>query len=117
MAVISMAKIMIVTHRSQASELLEALQHEGICQILNAEEAMVSKDWPELATTAQRPREIEGFLTRLTKSIAFLSKHAETKGGLASLLAPRAVVDRQVYDRGPRDFGFDRRVRADREND
>ena len=39
MAIAQMAKVMIVTHRSQASDLLEALQREGICQILNADEA------------------------------------------------------------------------------
>ena len=57
MAIAQMEKVIIVTHRSQASELLEALQHEGICHILNAEEAMVSKDAPELITEAERPRD------------------------------------------------------------
>ena len=42
MAISEMEKVMIVSHRTQASELLEALQDKGICQVLNAEEAMVS---------------------------------------------------------------------------
>ena len=50
MAIAQMQKILIVSHRSEAGELLEALQADGTCQILNAEEAMVSKDWPRLAT-------------------------------------------------------------------
>ena len=49
MAITKMAKVMIVCHRSQASELLEALQHRGICQILDAEQASVTKDAPDLA--------------------------------------------------------------------
>jgi len=34
MAIAPMTKVMIVCHRSQVSDLLEALQEEGICQIL-----------------------------------------------------------------------------------
>ena len=55
MAIVQMAKVMIVTHRSQASDLLEALQREGICQILNADEAAVSRDFPDLAGGGERP--------------------------------------------------------------
>jgi len=98
MAIAQMAKVIIVTHRSQASELLEILQREGICQILNAEEAMVSKDWPELGTTAQRPRDIEELLNKLTKSIAFLKGYAESRKSFASVLAPRTVIDEQSYN-------------------
>ena len=47
MAISMMAKMIIVTHRTDSAELLEALQHEGICQILNSEEATVSRDMPE----------------------------------------------------------------------
>ncbi|MHC4691670.1 MAG: V-type ATP synthase subunit I, partial [Planctomycetota bacterium] len=88
----------IVTHRSQASDLLEALQHEGICQILNAEEAIVSRDAPELAVQAEKPRDIENLLNRLTKSIEFLKTYAKLQKGLASALAPRTVIDSQSYD-------------------
>jgi len=98
MAIAQMEKVIIVTHRSQASELLEALQHEGICHILNAEEAMVSKDAPELITTAERPRDIENILNRLTRSIEFLKTYASPQKGLASMLAPRAVIDVQSYN-------------------
>ncbi len=98
MAIAQMEKIIIVTHRSQASELLEALQHEGICHILNAEEAIVSRDSPDLAATAERPRDIENLLNRLTKSIEFLKAYAASQKGLASMLAPRAVIDVQSYD-------------------
>ncbi|MHC4642440.1 MAG: V-type ATP synthase subunit I [Planctomycetota bacterium] len=93
-----MEKVIIVTHRSQASELLEALQREGICHILNAEEAMVSKDAPELITTVERPRDIENILNRLTKSIEFLKAYAVPQKGIASMLAPRTVIDNQSYN-------------------
>jgi len=98
MAIAQMEKVIIVTHRSQASELLEALQHEGICHILNAEEAMVSKDSPDLAATAEKPRDIENLLNRLTKSIEFLKAYSEPQKGFASMLAPRAVIDAQSYN-------------------
>ena len=52
MAISQMVKVMIVSHRTEATELLESLQHNGICQVLNAEEAMVSKAWPELVDSA-----------------------------------------------------------------
>ncbi len=97
MAISQMAKVMIVSHRTEATELLESLQHNGICQILNAEEAMVSKAWPELGTAAERPREIEDLLVRLTKSTAFLKTYSKPAKGLASMLAPRTVIDEQSY--------------------
>ena len=97
MAIARMAKIIIVSHRSQASELLEALQREGICHILNADEAIVSRDYPDIAASAERPKDIEGILARLKKSITFLEKHAHKQKGLASVLSPRAVIDEQSY--------------------
>ena len=48
MAIASMQKIMIVAHRSQTVELLQSLQKTGMVQILDAERAMVTKEWPEL---------------------------------------------------------------------
>jgi V/A-type H+-transporting ATPase subunit I len=99
MAIAQMEKIVIVSHRSQASELLEALQHEGICHILNAEEAILSRDFPELGAAAERPKDIEGLLNRLEKSIAFLKNYARANKGLASALSPRTVVDVQSYQK------------------
>ncbi len=101
MAIAQMAKVIIVSHRTQASQLLEALQCDGICQILNAEEAMLSKDWPELSTAAEQPKDkdIEVLLARLAKSIAFLKSYAESQKGLASVLSPRTVVDEQSYEK------------------
>jgi V/A-type H+-transporting ATPase subunit I len=99
MAVARMAKIIIVSHRSQASELLEALQREGICHILNADEAIVSRDYPDIAASAERPKDIEGILSRLQKSIAFLKKHAQAQKGLAGVFSPRAVINEQSYKR------------------
>ena len=92
-----MAKVMIVSHRSEATQLLESLQQSGLCQILNAEEAMVTKDWPELGTAAQRPKDIEDLLARLTRTVDFLKDHAEKPKGLASALAPRTVIDEKLY--------------------
>lgn len=98
MAIAQMAKVIIVSHRTEVSELLEALQREGICHILNAEEAIVSRDFPELGAAAERPKDIEGLLNRLERSIAFLKNHAEAQKGLAGVLSPRTVVDEQSYN-------------------
>lgn len=97
MAISQMAKVLIATHRTEASGLLEALQGEGICHVLNAEEAMVSRDWPELAGVAQRPKDIEELLGRLAKSISFLKAYAAPQKGLASIFSPRAIIDEQAY--------------------
>jgi len=99
MAVAPMAKIMIVSHRSQASELLEGLQRESICHILNAEQAIVSRDFPDIAASTERPRDIEEILSRLEKSIAFLDKFTQVKKGLSGVLSPRAVIDEQSYNK------------------
>ena len=59
MAITPMAKVLIVSHRSQVGDLLAALQAEGICQILNADEATISKDAPGLTVGRDRPRDVE----------------------------------------------------------
>jgi len=97
MAISQMAKVLIVTHRTEASGLLEALQGEGICQVLNAEEAIVSRDWPELAGVAQRPKGIEELLGQLAKSILFLKAYAAPQKALASIFSPRAIINEQSY--------------------
>jgi len=99
MAIAQMAKIIIVSHRSQASELLEALQREGICHILNADEAIVSRDFPDIGASPDRPKDIEGMLSRLQKGIAFLGKYAQARKGVASVLSPRTVINEQSYDK------------------
>jgi V/A-type H+-transporting ATPase subunit I len=98
MAVAQMIKVMIVTHRSQASQLLETLQREGICQILNAEEAIVSKDAPDLVQAAKKPGDIETLLARLQRSIVFLKSYAQPQKGFAAVLSPRTVVDERAYN-------------------
>jgi V/A-type H+-transporting ATPase subunit I len=97
MAIAQMAKVIIVTHRSHSSDLLEALQREGICQILNAEQAIVTRDSPELITKPERPKDIEELINRLDKSIAFLKSHSTVSKGISGVFAPRVVVDEQAY--------------------
>ncbi len=97
MAIAQMTKVIIVSHRTEASELLEALQREGICHVLNADEAIVSRDFHDLGPSAEQPKDIEGLLNRLKKSIAFLKNYAGAQKGLAGLLSPRTVIDEQSY--------------------
>ncbi|MHC4585999.1 MAG: V-type ATP synthase subunit I [Planctomycetota bacterium] len=99
MAIAKMAKIIIASHRTQASELLEELQRGGICHILNAEEAILSRDFPELSASAERPRDLETLVNRLEKSIAFLKNYATAQKGLAGMLSPRTVIDEQSYNK------------------
>jgi len=96
MALSQMSKVMIATHRSEAKEVLEALQRAGIMQVLDAERAMVSKDWPELGVDMQRPKDLEDMVGRLNKSIAFLSARATDKGG-GTILRPLVIVDADRY--------------------
>jgi V/A-type H+-transporting ATPase subunit I len=98
MAIAQMAKIIIVSHHAEAPELLEHLQREGICQLLDAEQAMVSRDWPEVSRSAERPKEFEELLFRLIKTIEFLKDYAESPKGLASVLSPRTVIDEKSYN-------------------
>ncbi len=106
MAITQMVKVMIISYRTEAAELLEALQQEGICQILNAQEAMVSKDQPEFAPAGEKPKDIEQLLSRLAASIAFLKNYSQTRKGLASILSPRTIINEQSYN----DVTSDRRI-------
>ncbi len=99
MAVAQMAKVIIVCHRSEAGDLLEALQQEGICHILNAEQATVTQDSPELIKEGERPKDIEQLLVRLEKSINFLKTFEPAAKGLAAVLAPRTVIEESTYNR------------------
>jgi len=96
MAVSRMMKILIATYRSEAGELLEELQQAGIVQVLDAERAMVSKDWPELEIDLRRPKDLEEMVARLDKCITFLTKHATDKGPM-SIFKPLVVVDKDKY--------------------
>jgi len=90
MAIAPMKKVMIVSHRSQAEALLEALQQAGTVQVLDAERAMVTKEWPELQSDFKRPRDVEEKAERLQRAIAFLKPFAATPTG--SLFAPLVKV-------------------------
>jgi len=98
MAVAQMSKFIIASHGSEASDLLETLQQEGICHILEAEKAMITRDAPELVKENGRPRDAEQLLQRLEKSINFLITYSKKEGGLDAMLAPRAVIDEKIYN-------------------
>ncbi|RKY04434.1 MAG: hypothetical protein DRP56_10030, partial [Planctomycetota bacterium] len=72
MALASMQKVMVVAHRSQATALLGVLQDAGIVQILDAERAMVTKEWPELIVERKRHRSVAETMDRISKAIDFL---------------------------------------------
>ncbi|MBL7215412.1 MAG: V-type ATP synthase subunit I [Phycisphaerae bacterium] len=95
MAIASMQKVMIVAHRSQVSELLQTLQDAGIVQILDAERAMVTIEWPELEVEPHRHRDLEDSIDRLDKAIAFLKPYAPKDQ--TSLFAPLVQVDNDTY--------------------
>ncbi|MHC4186591.1 MAG: V-type ATP synthase subunit I [Planctomycetota bacterium] len=97
MAVAQMSKFIVASHRSEASEVLEALQHQGICHLLEAEKATVTRDAPDLIPENKKPKDIEKLLSRLEKSISFLSGFSEIAGGLGAALAPRTVIDEETY--------------------
>ena len=95
MAIASMQKVMIVVHRSQVSELLQTLQDAGIVQILDAERALVTIEWPELEVEPRRHRDLEDSIDRLAKAIVFLKPYAAKEQ--TSLFAPLVQVDDETY--------------------
>ena len=106
MAIARMTKVMIASHRSEAVHVLEALQQAGIVQVLDAEKAMVSKDWPELHVEAKRPKDLEDMVLRLDKAIVFLKDYAGEEAGV-SMFSPLVVVEKKEYSAAryaPRQF-------------
>ncbi|MHB0945591.1 MAG: V-type ATP synthase subunit I [Sedimentisphaerales bacterium] len=97
MSIAKMQKVLIASYRTQAGELLNALQAAGIIQILNAEQAMVSKDYPELQSSGEKPRQLEEKLEKLELAITFLDKYAEKKGGIIAALAPKTVIEEKRF--------------------
>jgi V/A-type H+-transporting ATPase subunit I len=96
MAISLIQKAMIVVHRSQADRLISVLQDAGIVEILDAERAMVSKEWPELEVEFKRPREMEELVLRLDKAVAFLNQYSKGKDG-RSIFVPLIEVDQKSY--------------------
>jgi V/A-type H+-transporting ATPase subunit I len=81
MAIASMKKVMIVTHCSESERLLETLQQAGTVQVLDAERAMVTKEWPELQSVFKRPHELEDKVDRLHRAILSLKPYTKRSGG------------------------------------
>jgi len=96
MAVAPMQKVMIVAHRSQTVDLLQALQKSGIVQVLDAERAMVTKEWPELIVESKRHRSLEGTIDRLGSALDFIKPYAPKDE--TSMFAPLIQVDASTYD-------------------
>jgi len=103
MAVSPMSKFIIVSHASEASELLEEVQQEGICQILKGEQALICREWPELRFDENTSRDLKIFVNRLSEVIDFLGSYTKGQKGLSSVLAPRTVIDKDTYERVIRD--------------
>ena len=96
MAISLMQKVMIVAHCSQAGQILSALQDAGIVQILNAEQTMVSKEWPELEVEIKHPKEMEELIGRLERTTGFLKELAKTKDG-RTMFQPLIAIDKKTY--------------------
>ncbi len=99
MAVAQMEKVIIVSHRSETFSVLEALQNDGICQVLNAEQAAISKDSPDLIVETEKPKNIEQELSRIEKSIRFLGNYSPPSNDLASIFSPKTVIEKNTYDK------------------
>lgn len=96
MAIAPMQKVMIVAHRSQVGELLQSLQQAGLVQILDAERAMVTKEWPELMVESKRHRGLEETIDRLGDALAYIKPYAEKDQ--TSLFAPLVPVNASTYE-------------------
>lgn len=94
MAISLMAKVLIVGHRSQVPELMEALQQAGVAEIMDAQAASLAKQWPDLHAEGQRPRDLEERVGRLEQAIAFLNEYGPEK---TSFLRPHREVSAGQY--------------------
>ncbi len=92
-----MKKILIASYKNQAGELLEAIQKQGIMEVLDVQRSAVSKEWPELESVWERPKQIEEKLDNLEKAIAFLKGYRKEKGGIAAALAPKTVIEQNKF--------------------
>ncbi|MCE5341933.1 MAG: V-type ATP synthase subunit I [Planctomycetaceae bacterium] len=97
MSISQMKKILIASYKDQAGKLLEAIQQHGIMELLDSGRSVVAKEWPELESVWERPRQIEEKLDKLERAIAFLKEYAEKKGGLVAALAPKTVIERKMF--------------------
>jgi len=57
--------IMRILGQGRAAELLEEIQRSSILEVLDAERAAVSKQWPELIVEAKKPKNIEELADRV----------------------------------------------------
>ena len=83
MAIVEMVKVMILTHRSEAAQLLETLQAEGIVQVLDAEYYFVKLTDRKFFGWQQV--EIEDHIVRISdpeKTVADCLDHPEHCGGI-----------------------------------
>ncbi|MFI4912125.1 MAG: V-type ATP synthase subunit I [Sedimentisphaeraceae bacterium JB056] len=96
MAVAGVQKILIISHQSQSENLLKSIQKAGILHILDEESSTVLKADEELKPQVKRDRDTEETFQKLDKAITFLKQHHKGKP-LATLLAPRVVVDSYEY--------------------
>ena len=91
-----MQKILIASYHTEAADVLQALQDSGLVQIYDAQRAIVSKEWPQLHTEVERPKQIEDSSAKIDSAVEFLNQYAP-KPGLTQVLAPRAVVSEKQY--------------------
>ncbi len=94
MAIVKMAKVLVVSHRSQVSDLLEALQEAGIMEILDAEQAAIVKESAESLAKGQRPRDLEEMFKRLENALGFLRQYHQEK---TSVFSPLKAINRGRY--------------------
>lgn len=96
MAIAKMNKVMIVSHRSEAKAVLGDVQRGGIVEVLDAERAMVTKEWPELMVERRRSKDIEGLIAKLESGIEFLNAYL-SKEEKPSVFAPLTEVGGERY--------------------
>ena len=94
MAIVKMAKVLVVSHRSQVSDLLEAVQEAGIMEILDADQALIAKESADMLVKGQRPRDLEETSKRLEAVLDFLKPYNDEK---TSIFSPFKAVPRGEY--------------------
>ena len=98
MAVAPVKKILIISHQSQAQALLTSVQKAGIVHLLDVDSTAVVKADKELKSAVLRDRSVDEMCQKLEKAVSFLKQY-HTGKPLATLLAPKVVVDDDDFDR------------------
>ncbi|AQQ69742.1 V-type ATP synthase subunit I [Limihaloglobus sulfuriphilus] len=97
MSVVKMSKILVLCHKTMASEVLEKLQDSGLAQTLSCDQAQVAKKYEELIPKPSREKELRNQITQTAQAAEFLAEYWQGPR-LTSIFKPLRVVSKKKYN-------------------